>query len=673
MEYPNYNITDPCDCEESDLSGNYFCGCKPAISQLNGQAFGRCKLPNSSNPLYVPIYVPKNTCPDPVNIDPRRNETYCKPNPSLSVPLSNEEYMRKKLLNGGRALSNSKLLQTSSTTGKYRTTLWNYAGGTSDQPSDSDAKNLRLPFPPTAPPVTGTMGTAVDSSTLTFTRMAAAARGTLSALDGNGKRFDSFATLRRMGKAIISNPGGFGGFNEPCISCDLSGTSASVIVGQFKCTCEGPEYYDVKGQFGLLWGQLSYGGSFATPALSPDGRLLYVGANSYVYGIDTTTGNFIWSFQNPVNNDDNFSLSNISVGSNGTIYFGGGERPYFFAVDGLRGTLIAQYTTGNADNYFIGKAAFSADGSIVYATSRGPNASVYAFNLSCVPLFSYSNASLLNNFTLQSPCVGPDGTVYISYSGKLVALNESLLSVKWIADCGFTDSVFNADWYSPRVDSNGLIYVGSSIESSRLYCFIDNGSSATLKWSYLASLPSIVLSPVFGARGEVYIAANTENTSLPQGINNAGSVISIRSSNGTARWTYRYLGTGPNDNYNWVFPAVGTKGRIYITNLVDSSLVIIKDIGNNFQNYKEVFNSDADAIVYGSSSLSPPLVGENGKVFWCNGNQNLPSIFAAGYPIIKNHASQIEAPVFIPQVRSVLPAYRINPSAQKGLFKLFKE
>jgi len=143
--------------------------------------------------------------------------------------LSNEEYLRKKLRNGNRPLSNSFLLQTSADTGKYRTTVWTEAG-TSEQPSTS--KGIDLGVLPTVVPVTGTKGTALDASTTTEIRLAKAGRGSFSPYDINGRKFSSTTTLRRMGLAIMSNPGS----TQPCLSCDLIGTLAYVHVGP--CTCK---------------------------------------------------------------------------------------------------------------------------------------------------------------------------------------------------------------------------------------------------------------------------------------------------------------------------------------------------------------------------------------------------------------------------------------------------
>lgn len=632
MDLHQYDIFEQCTQEDP-------------IIENTGQSIGRCKIPNERDPKYVPIYVPKLVIPEP-NCDPRRYEGYCKPARVLSQPLSNDEYLRKKLLNGGRPLSKSYLLQTPASLGQYRTTLWT-AAGTSYQPSNAYGEDLGLPLPPTAPPVTGTLGTAIDAGTLTQMRMAVAARGEFSSYDVNGRVNDSFTTIRRMGKAIISNPSGFGGFNQACIACELSGTAATVTVGQFQCTCEGPDYNQYPGPFGLLWGQLTNGASYTSPALSPDGRLLYVGSSPYIYGIDTVSGNYIWQFQNPFGTD-NFAYSNISVGADGTVYVGGSFSNNFFALNGLTGALKWHYTTGDSDNYFATKPAFNNIGSMVYVTSNGPIATVYAFSLNGNLLYSYTNTDLVANITVQSVGVGPDGSVYVSYDQNLVALTEGLV-FKWSIACGRISGTYNCDWFSPRVDSSGLVYVGSDYLSSRLYCFIDNGFSATLKWTHTVAGVCNVLSPVFGPSGQVYTVANRTAYVL----HNPGSLLSLNSANGSVKWTYNYAGTGADDYYNWIYPTVGPNGKIYITNVVDSSLMLLNDLGSNFAYYKEISISDADSGIYGSLCLSPPYVGSDGKVFWANGNYALPGIFGAGMTTVTEvfEDKRKEVPIFRPNVR----------------------
>lgn len=625
MELHQYDIYVPCDFEDP-------------ITELNGQATGRCKLPNTSNPAYVPIYRPKNTCPDPVNNDPRRNETYCKPKPSLSQPLSSDEYLRKRLQNGNRPLSNSYLLQTNADTGIYRKTNWT-AAGTSIQPSTAKGIDLGLPLPLTAPPVTGTNGTAIDAGLLTMSRMAVAARGTLSALDGNGKRFDSFATLRRMGQAIISNPSGFGGFNQACIECDLSGTSPSVVVGQFKCTCDGPKYNQYPGPFGLVWSQSIYGGSYVSPAISPDGRLVYIAGVDEIFALETVSGQIIWRFDNPFTGD-NFPSSNMAVGVDGTLYIGGSNTNYFFAVNGLTGKMKWHFQTTDNDNRFRSRPTFNLNNTIVYTASTGPAASIYAFSLSGTLLYSYTNADLTNNTTVQSPTFGSNGRLYISYNQNLVALSENLTFIWRIeaGSIGVIDGLYNTTWYMPRLGPDGSIYVGSDENSNSLYCFTDTGSSAVVKWTYTVGTESLVFSPVFGPNGQVYITSNTQIDSDPDPPSsvNQSSLVSISPVNGSVLWTYNYLGSNPNNYNNFLYAAVGSNGKIYLTNVVDSSLFVLKDLGNNFQFDREIYNPDGTSLIgtFGSYGMSPPIFGADGTVYWCNANYETPCIFGAGYPIV---------------------------------------
>jgi len=248
---------------------------------------------------------------------------------------------------------------------------------------------------------------------------------------------------------------------------------------------------------------------------------------------------------------------------------------------------------------------------------------------------------------VQSVGIAPNGTVYLSYNQKLVALTEGLV-FKWSIACGKISGTYNCDWYSPRIDSRGLVYVGSNALSSKLYCFIDNGSSATLKWTRTVTGQCDVLSPVFGPNGQVYAAANNTVYTL----HNPGSLLSLSSNDGSVLWTYNYSGVGPDDFYNWVYASVGDNGKIYITNIVDSSLVVLNDLGNNFGYFKEISISDSDSGIYGSLCLAPPRV-DSGRVFWCNGNYALPGIFAAGITTITETFDSLQptATVFRPNVR----------------------
>ena len=622
------------------------------ITELNGQATGRCKIITARNQAYVPVYIPKNTCPDSVNCDPKRFDRYCKPVLCRSLPLSNEEYLRKRLLNGNRPLSNSFVVQTAADTGKYRTTIWTSAGSTYI-PSTADGTDLGVILPTPAPPVTGTNGTAIDSGLLTDIRAAIAGRGTISALD-QGLRYDSFTTTRRKGLALITTLGPNCAFNQPCVLCDLSGTSASVIIGAFQCSCKPDNYTTVLGPFSLLWGQQGDGPSFASPCVSTLGKLVYVGSGSYVYALEKMTGNYIWWFENPFINDS-FSFSNITVGPDSTVYVGGLSK-YFFALDGKRGTLKWSFNTGDSVNNFGSKPCLSSDGEIIYVTSNGQIASVYAFNTMGGLLYSYTNSDLVSSDSVSSPTVGPDGSVYFSYDGKLVALTPDL-TFQWSVSIGSTFGQYSLTWFQPTVDSNGYVYVGSSPTSSTLYCFNPNG---TERWTYTASSSAFILSPMVDSDGLVYACVNNV-------IDYEASYLICFNNIGTILATHTFA--VPGYSTNWIFATIDEQNHIYVNNIVNSDLIVLHKFNDEFETVKSITNVSPNGIsvMYGSSTLSPPAVGKDGTVYWANGIINGSAIFGGGYPVTSvNYNDDAPPPVFRPNLRHDLSVNTVVPNTSSS-------
>ena len=154
--------------------------------------------------MYVPVYTPI-ACPDPVNLDPKRNEIFCKQAQCRSEPLSHSEYLRKLVENNGVGISRGTLLQQG--TGVYKTTNWMATSGPC----------LRnTPVPPAQPFVSAGLNTEIKG--------AMASRGTRSLYDSVNTN-DESTTNRRGGQAIAADKG--------CNTCTLAGYNGTGI----NCGC----------------------------------------------------------------------------------------------------------------------------------------------------------------------------------------------------------------------------------------------------------------------------------------------------------------------------------------------------------------------------------------------------------------------------------------------------
>jgi outer membrane protein assembly factor BamB len=134
---------------------------------------------------------------------------------------------------------------------------------------------------------------------------------------------------------------------------------------------------------GLVWKKLLDGPIVASPALSPDKTVLYLGTfGSSFYAIDTQNGDVLWQVK-----AREHVYSSAAVGLDGRIYVG------------------------------------SADGSL------------YAYSPQGERLWSYDTGDPIRS----SPIVGPDGTIYFGCgNGKLYAINPDG-SRKWSYDTTIED------------------------------------------------------------------------------------------------------------------------------------------------------------------------------------------------------------------------------------------
>lgn len=275
---------------------------------------------------------------------------------------------------------------------------------------------------------------------------------------------------------------------------------ATVRVGAYETSA----VYAVSPAGALLW---RYPGSaasmqhvvWAAPALSPDGKTLYVGGGwgpaadawdqtliGSVYALDAATGNLKWTFH-PVNEAEWWRpavwTTQLAVGTNGTIYAAGTEQ----TLGGGSAVLFALRDNGTSAAYAwprmidldYGRASI-AEG-LALRESGGVTRRVYATSG--------------NPYLILSQGYKP--------GGKLVAVDAASGALLWAFDPeahGGTGAMTGI-----ALDADGVIYTGVSGATSggRVYAIREDGS---LLWQSILGGLLEWAHPVIGPSGDVYVA-----------------------------------------------------------------------------------------------------------------------------------------------------------------------
>jgi len=163
----------------------------------------------------------------------------------------------------------------------------------------------------------------------------------------------------------------------------------------------------------------------SSPAIDADGTI-YVGGGQHLHAINPSTGANKWSF--PSDSTRVFQ-SSPAIGLD-TVYIGGESSVGLFAVDSAIGAL--KWSFSPSDWSFtkdvLSSPAVAADGTI-YICMADPDdnkATLFAIlDLGTTGVESW-RIKLDGQYTSCSPCIGPDGTVFIADSNKVYAVVSSV-------------------------------------------------------------------------------------------------------------------------------------------------------------------------------------------------------------------------------------------------------
>ena len=223
------------------------------------------------------------------------------------------------------------------------------------------------------------------------------------------------------------------------------------------------------------------GGYYASPALSPDGKLLYISGNSSIIAYNTTDATIEW--------ETNLGLSYpqyrtaTPVYSNGVIYLVGhayvnSVTSKIYAVDAVSGEI--RWVKEGVSTAMMSSPVVT-DSVIILSSSTGLN----AYNLvdtSATPVWSFTGVSGAQN----SPVVAGDTVYYTTgknaaYGAFVYAVNATTGESVWTYDVSYSSvSSNNGAKYQNMFEGAsavvvGVLYVG---DARSFYAFSDSGSSA---------------------------------------------------------------------------------------------------------------------------------------------------------------------------------------------------
>lgn len=309
-----------------------------------------------------------------------------------------------------------------------------------------------------------------------------------------------------------------------------------------------------------------------SPAIGEDGTV-YVGAywDGNLYAFDPTTGATKWTFQT----GGAIECSPV-VDSAGTIYIGADNGTFYALYP--NGTL--KWALPSLPYYTLSSPTIGPDGTIYMLLGTPDNfgpTNVEALNPADGSLeWEYSSSY---SYTNGSTPAFSNGNLYISGFNYVFALS-STGTFEWATSVlsGQEAGILS----SPAVSPDGSIMVGSG--DGKVYAL--NPADGSMKWSFTTG-GEVDSSPAIGPDGTVYVGSTDDN------------VYAI-SSNGLEKWAFT---TG-----DWVLssPAIGADGTIYV--------------GSNDGNLYAINGTSGESIwVYGAGFdgdvASSPAIGSDGSLY----------------------------------------------------------
>lgn len=297
-------------------------------------------------------------------------------------------------------------------------------------------------------------------------------------------------------------------------------------------------------------------------------------------------------------------LSSCAIGSDGTMYLGGGT--YLYAVN-PNGTLKWRTSIGSSTR---SSPAIGDDGAIYIGS--GDNG-LYAVNSDGTQRWTYATGGGLTS----SPAIGADGTIYIgSKDGNLYAINAGG-TLRWTVPVG------TADMTSPAIGPDGTIYIGGGNR-----CLNAVNPDGTIKWTYLTG-GSILSSPSVSPDGtRIYVGSYDQ-------------YLHCVDSEGARVWRFPVALLTSNTPSS---PAVGVEGTVYVGSHYGTLHAINPDGTERWRHetLSDIRSSpavSADGTIYfGAWNGFVYALNPDGTRKWCYGTRSSffssPAIDATGSVVI---------------------------------------
>lgn len=368
--------------------------------------------------------------------------------------------------------------------------------------------------------------------------------------------------------------------------------------GTIYAGCDDGKLYAVTPGGAKKWTATTGGSISSTPAIGTDGTI-YVGSmDHFLYAINPASGRTNWMFD-----VRGRIATSPAIGQDGTIYVGSQDTNLFFAVN-RDGTETGEFRFPLPDDQTFSSPVVGTDGIVYVAcfSAKANRGQLYALTPDLT--VKWTNQDGL--FT-HSPSIGPDGALYASHGGGMVAFNKNLtVRTSWLpTEVAFTRSV-------PAIGEDGTVYFVSDGDGI-LYARNSDGSK---KWSFTTGLAGKAgYSPILGWDGTVYFTYGRtlyafQGTTWLDGSEFTGNVRPANS-----MWPMYRKNAKHNANAGGVF---GDMLAHYAVGKVRGSPAIADDGTVYFGGYQWLYSLTPDRKLHHASSgniLSAPVIDRDGTVY----------------------------------------------------------